>query len=106
MDKNTLMNQLLSGGTALAGLILVFLGGIFTAYSSYGPEQQSSVRDKYKCRARMAFAGFACALASAVSAIMANWFYPSVLLHIGLAALGLSFVLVFVVAATALGDIS
>jgi hypothetical protein len=59
--------------TALAGLILVFLGAISTSFDSYGKQEQGSVRSRYQQRGWFAFVGFALALASAFLALLAKW---------------------------------
>ena len=46
MDTNMLINLLFAGGTGLAGLILVFLGGIINAYESYDTVGKKAVQSK------------------------------------------------------------
>ena len=53
-----------AAAAALAGLLLVFLGSIATAYDSYAPEHQHAVRREYRIRVWFAFAGFLVALIS------------------------------------------
>ena len=63
-----LSDQLLAGGTALAGLILVFLGSTLTSFESYDATQQDTVRFIYQRRAVLAFLGFLCSIVAASSA--------------------------------------
>ncbi len=106
MDKNTLIGLLFSGGTALAGLILVFLGGVLSGYESYDAIAKQAVRPKYKRRAKVGLAGFVFALSSAILALVANWLLSSWFLPISIACLAASFLLVLVAAIQAVGDIS
>ncbi len=58
-DKYTLLTDILfTGGTALAGLILVFIGTIITGYDSFDKVDKKAVHGKYKIRAYIALAGF------------------------------------------------
>ncbi len=73
-----LAGDVMSGGTALAGLILVYLGSVATGFSSYTKPQQDSVRAAYQMRAWFAFIGVACAIAAAAAAAIAKWMqWPS-----------------------------
>lgn len=103
---NHLIDLLFSGGTALAGLILVFLGGILTAYDSYDQVSKDAIRVKYKRRATLAFSGFALSLLSAISALVANWSCPTLWLRLALGCLVASFCLVVIVAIQAVRDIT
>lgn len=73
MDNNALVNLLFTGATALAGLILVFLGGVIVAYESFDPTAKSFVRPKYLKRAWLTFSGFASALVSALASLVWYW---------------------------------
>ncbi len=74
METSGLVSLLFSGGTALAGLILVFLGGILNTYELFDAQQRPAVRKKYRRRAMLCYAGFLCALLSALSALGLFWF--------------------------------
>jgi hypothetical protein len=106
MDLPSLVSHLFAGGTAFAGLVLVFLGGVITAYESYDPTQKSAVRKKYQARAWVAFTGFVTALLSAVAALLASWTEQTAWAHGGVAALAASFVLVLVLALLATTDVA
>ena len=57
-NTDKILELVFTGGTALAGLILIFLGAVFTSYDSYQPEQQADVAIKYKNRALISLIGF------------------------------------------------
>jgi hypothetical protein len=62
-----------SAGAALAGLVLVYIGGVATAYGSYRTEDQPAVRNLHLRRAWFGFAGFAFSLTASALAILAKW---------------------------------
>lgn len=68
-----LSGDIIAGGLALAGLILVFLGAISTSFDSYQAAEQNSVRVRYQRRAWFAFIGLCLALLSAVLALLGKW---------------------------------
>jgi len=106
MEISNLANQLLSAGTALAGLILVFLGVVFTAYESYEAPQKSAVRAKYRFRAWLAFAGLACVLCAAAGGMVANWSSWSFWLYAGVTMLSAAFLLLVILALLAIKDMT
>ncbi len=63
--REAVLGLVFTGGTALAGLILVFLGAVFTSYDSYQPDQQTDVAAKCKRRALLSLIGFLSALEAA-----------------------------------------
>jgi hypothetical protein len=104
-NADKILELTFTGGTALAGLILVFLGAVFTSFDSYHPDQQADVAAKYKNRALISLIGFLSALVSASLALGAQWF-PSVWIVYGsISALALSFILISCVAVVAVSDI-
>lgn len=64
-----MMGLVFSGSTALAGLILVFLGSVFNTFDGYEKQAQSRVAGRFKRRAWVSFLGFLCALGSAAFAL-------------------------------------
>jgi hypothetical protein len=68
-----LSGDIIAGGLALAGLILVFLGAISTSFAGYQKAEQSAVRTRYQLRAWFAFAGLCLALLAAGLALLAKW---------------------------------
>jgi hypothetical protein len=66
-------DDLLTGSTALAGLIFLFIGNTIGRWDSYGPQKQHEVRSKYRLRGWFALLGFAAALTSAALVLLFNW---------------------------------
>ena len=58
--------------TALAGLILVYLGAVAARYETLDPKDRSSARDVYRSHARRAFRGIVIALVAAIAALAAE----------------------------------
>ena len=106
MDTTNVASELFEGGTALAGLILVFLGSVFAAYESHDPAQRALVLSKYQRRAYLAFAGLILALAAAVLAFAGNWSTSPIWLCAATIALGASFIVLLAVAVIAIRDMS
>jgi hypothetical protein len=105
MSSESLINQIFGGGTSLAGLLLVFLGVLFTSYESYDAVQKATVKSKYKTRGIIVFFGFLASLIAASSALLSNWMFSELMVVTGVCALAVSFVLLIWTAVTALGDI-
>lgn len=105
MSTETVVNQTFNGGASLAGLLLVFLGLLFTSYESYDAVQKASVKSKYKKRIFIVFFGFLASLVAASSALLSNWILTELMIFMGVCALAVSFVLLIWAAATTLGDI-
>ena len=47
-NADKILELVFSGGTALAGLILVFLGASLASFDTYTPVEKGSVRSKYR----------------------------------------------------------
>jgi len=73
MDGLAVAGEVVTAGTALAGLILIYIGSLVTSYGSYQAAEQKSVRIKFLARAWVAFVGFVLALAAAGLAILGKW---------------------------------
>ena len=97
-DAQAILGQLFAGGTALAGLILVFLGGILTSYDAYDTPDKKSVKGKYRRRAWIAFLGFLASLISAGAGLAGLFLGAGGWLPTGLIALGLSAILLVAIA--------
>ena len=106
MPSDPLVNQIFSGGTALAGFLLVFLGVLFASYESFDATQKTSVKSKYRTRATIVFLGFLASLLAASAAVLANWICPKSMIIIGVFCLATSFVFLVWAAISLLGDIS
>jgi len=98
MDAGSVAEQVLTAGTALAGLILVFLGNIVSGYESYERQARASVRARFQRRGWFAFVGFTASLLSAFAALAHNWADSGGLVFVSVAFLILSLVCVFVAA--------
>jgi hypothetical protein len=65
--------DVVAGGSALAGLILVYIGGVAASYASYRPEDQPAVRWRYLWKIWFAFIGAVLAIVAAGLALIAKW---------------------------------
>ena len=65
-------SDIANAGTALAGLILVYLGAVAVRYETLEPKEQSFVRDHYRRHARRAFRGILFALLATIAALTAE----------------------------------
>src|SRR5262249_33628542 len=66
-------DQVLTASTALAGLLLVSIGGVVSAYQSYATDAQPAVLARFRWRGWVAFSGFAISLISALAALASYW---------------------------------
>lgn len=105
MSTESVVNHTFNGSASLAGLLLVFLGILFTSYESYDAVQKAAVRSRYKRRAIIVFLGFLSSLMAASSAMLSNWIFNELLVVTGVCMLAVSFILLIWTAITALGDI-
>jgi uncharacterized membrane protein len=72
LDIVSVASDIAAAGTALAGLILVYLGAVAVRFETLDPKDQSSARDVYRRHARRAFRGIVIALVAAVAAMAAK----------------------------------
>jgi uncharacterized membrane protein len=72
LDVVSAASDIADAGTALAGLILVYLGAVAVRYETLDPKDQSSARDVYRSHARRAFRGIVIALIAAIAALAAE----------------------------------
>jgi hypothetical protein len=96
----SLTGDVIAGGAALAGLILVYLGSVSAGYASYDKQDRGPVRGSYQHRAWFAVVGITLAIAASGMALLGKW-----LSHICLAGSGVVFLalaLVWVVATAVL----
>jgi len=73
LDALGISGDIIQGATALAGLIIVFLGNAVAGYSSYDKTQQRAVRDAFHQRAWFGFWGVIIAIATVLLAVLAKW---------------------------------
>ena len=70
--RRSVAGDIADAGTALSGLILVYLGAVAVRYETLDPRDQSSARDVYRRHARRAFRGIVIALVAAIAALIAK----------------------------------
>jgi uncharacterized membrane protein len=94
-DLVSLASDIVGAATALAGLILVYLGAAAVRYESLDPKDQSAVRDVYRRHAARAFRGIVIALLAAVAALLSKSLksepHATILAALALLALLMSF---------------
>jgi hypothetical protein len=74
MDGNGVAGEVVTAATALAGLILIYIGTLVTAYETRQPGgERNAVKIKFLSRAWLAFVGFAFALSSAILSVIGKW---------------------------------
>jgi hypothetical protein len=74
-----------ASATALAGLLLVFLGFAVTSFEGYSKQEQGAVRPRYQRRAWLAFAGFGVSVLAAIFGILGKWLQVNCLAVTGVA---------------------
>ena len=72
LDIVSIASDIAGAGTALAGLILVYLGAVSVRYETLDPKDQASARYRYRLHARRAFRGIVIALVAAIAALTAK----------------------------------
>lgn len=72
-DALGIAGDIIQGATALAGLMLVFIGNAVAGYSSYAKVQQQAVRAVYHQRAWFGFWGVFIAIIAVLLAVLAKW---------------------------------
>lgn len=73
MDSISIVSEIVGASTALAGLILVYLGSLVASYAAFQPQERKSVRQRHQRRAWVAFGGFALALLTATLGLLGKW---------------------------------
>ncbi|MGN6818247.1 MAG: hypothetical protein ACTHJR_06205 [Sphingomonas sp.] len=73
MNGLNVSGEVVTAGTALAGLILIYIGSLVTVYGGYGATEQKSVKLRFLARAWIVFVGFILALLSAALAVLGKW---------------------------------
>lgn len=73
MDGTAVSQEVVGAATALAGLILIYIGVLVSTYGSFQPQEQRSVRSKFRVRAWLAFVGFSLAILSAMLGVLGKW---------------------------------
>lgn len=104
-NADKILELVFSGGTALAGLLLVFLGASLASFDTYAPTEKSAVRPKYRKRAYTSLAGFFAALLAAILSLVAVDCPCAALYYGALIALAVSFLMASWAATVAVLDI-
>ena len=73
MEAIPVVGEVVSAATALAGLVLIYLGSLVAGYEGYQPTERKSVRKKYQRRAWFAFAALLPALIAALLGVLGKW---------------------------------
>jgi hypothetical protein len=94
-------SDIAAAATALAGLILVYLGAVAVRYETLDPKDQSAVRDDYRGHARRAFRGIVIALVAAIAALTAKSLKAEPYATIIAATAGLALLMSFFIAVMA-----
>jgi len=72
LDIVSIASDIAGASTALAGLILVYLGAVAVRFETLDPKDQASAREIYRRHARRAFRGIVIALVAAIAALTAK----------------------------------
>lgn len=99
-------SDIIGAGTAMAGLVLVFLGSVSNGFEAYQPQERRTVVKKYRRRAWAAFVAFALALGAALFGLLSKWLQLGCLTATGLVLLILSFVAVVAIGVTEVREIA
>jgi hypothetical protein len=65
--------EVVTAGTALAGLILIYIGSLVAAFGAYQPQEQKANKLRFLARAWIAFVGLLLALLAAALAVIGKW---------------------------------
>jgi hypothetical protein len=92
VDPLELAADVVTGATALAGLVLVYMGMAVSGFAAFQREQQGSVRARYQVRIWFAFVGMVLAILSAMLALVGKWAHNGCVLAAGIVLLLLALV--------------
>jgi hypothetical protein len=101
VDVVSVASDIAGAGTALAGLILVYLGAVAVRYETLDAKAQASARDVYRRHARRAFRGIVLALAAAAAALIAKFLKTEPYATIIASMAGVALLMSFFIAAMA-----
>lgn len=73
MESVIVAGEMIAAATALAGLILVYLGSLGSSFDTFETAEKNSVRAKYQRKAWIAFVGLFLALLAALLALLGKW---------------------------------
>jgi putative Mn2+ efflux pump MntP len=93
-----LSGDISAAATALAGLLLVFIGAIFTAFDSYEKQEQGTVRSRYQRRAWFAFFGFVLSIFATALALTGKWLQQERATIVAIACLAIALICTLIAA--------
>ena len=73
VDSIGIAGDVVTGATALAGLVLVYLGSVASGFAGFEREQQRTMKSSFQRRAWFGFAGMVVAILSAALALAGKW---------------------------------
>lgn len=91
MDGVAVAGEVVGAGTALAGLILVYLGALVAGFESFQPQEQKVNKPRFLKRAWLAFVGIILSLISALLGIIGKWTAIACIANSGVVLLLISF---------------
>lgn len=92
MDSISIAGESVTAATALAGLILVYLGSLAASFGTFQPQERKAVVASFQKRAWIAFAGLVFAIISAALCVIGKWLPNECVADVGTAFLLVSFV--------------
>lgn len=99
MAQPTESGDVVAAGSAIAGLMLVYMGSLSAGYSTYDPREKGAVRSSYQRRIWFAFTGLVLNALSIPFGLAAKALDNLCVLYAGLAFLVVGIVWLVVVAA-------
>lgn len=94
-----------AAGSAVAGLILVYIGALSASFGTYQPQEKRAVRPSFQRRAWFAFAGLVILILSVALALIGKWLAINCLVLGALTLLGIGLAWVIVTAALTVMEI-
>lgn len=73
MDSISITSEIVTSATALAGLVLVYLGGLANSFGSFEATERRAASSRFQRRAWVAFAGLILALVTAALGVLGKW---------------------------------
>lgn len=104
-ELRDLANHLVTASAALSGLVLVFLGAILNSYDQFEATEQEAVQPSFRFRAWMGLWGFGLSLAGGVMAVIATVCSAEVWVFLAAVTMGLSLLLLLIMAIVAVWQV-
>jgi hypothetical protein len=91
--------DVIASGSAFAGLVLVYMGGVVSSYAAYPPLARPDVRNRFLVKVWFAFVGAILSVLAVLLALAAKWYSIESIANISIivlfCALAFSVVLLF-----------